>query len=116
MDVEEGRVPAPTAPDGSNEVNNSRLKLYILAPLVIVVVFLISLLLVYFAVDCDRLSAHNHLHQENQRLANALKSVYNQFSDGMSFSTTRGSVLPPQPSVYFDNNCYYVVRTVCNSS
>ena len=77
MDVEAGRdqVPRIAAEQGRCRLGtNSRLKIYLVIPVVVVIIFLIALLLVYFATDCGHHKNLNSLLLENSQQANTIKN------------------------------------------
>ena len=104
MDVEAGREQAPhiAAEHGRHCIGiNNRLKIYLVVPVVGIAMFLIALLLAYFATDCGHHKNLNSLLLENSRLANALKNLQSQmFQTPCNFS--EAVVNLPEASVYVD--------------
>mgnify|MGYP001803303826 CR=1 FL=1 len=116
MDVEAGREQAQhiAADQDRHRLGiNNRLKIYLVVPVVVVIIFLIALLLTYFATDCVNHSNQNALLLENSRLENAVKNLQNQmFQTPCNFS--EAVVNLPEASVYVDTRCHYLTRYVCS--
>ena len=77
MDVEAGREQAQhiAADQGRHRLgDNNRLKIYLVVPVVVVAIFLIALLLAYFATDSGHHKNLNSLLLENSQQANAIKN------------------------------------------
>ena len=116
MDVETGREQAQhiAADQDRHRLGiNSRLKIYLVVPVVVVIIFLITLLLTYFATDCGHHKNLNALLLENSRMANAVENLQNQISQApCNFS--EAVVNLPEASVYTDERCHYITRYVCS--
>ena len=92
---------------------NSRLKIYLVIPVVVVAIFLIALLLAYFATDCGHHKNLNSLLLENSQQANAIKKLqYQMFQTPCNFSEAVANL--PEASVYVDTRCHYITRYVCS--
>ena len=116
MDVEAGRdqVPRTAADQGRYRLGiNNRLKIYLVVPVVVVIIFLIALLLAYFATDCGHHKNLNSLLLENSQQANAIEKLqYQIFQTPCNFS--EDVVNLPEASVYVDTRCHYITRYVCS--
>ena len=116
MDVEAVREQAQhmAADQGRHRLgNNNRLKIYLVVPVVVVAIFLIALLLAYFATDCGHHKNLNSLLLENSLQANAIEKLqYQMFQTPCNFS--EAVVNLPEASVYVDTRCHYITRYVCS--
>ena len=114
MDVEAGRDQVPRiAADHGRHCIGINLRLYLVVPVVGVAIFLIALLLAYFATDCGHHKNLNSLLLENSQQAYAIKKLqYQMFQTPCNFS--EAVVNLPEASVYVDTRCHCLTRYVCS--